>query len=270
MHPRISVSGISTASWSLDDDFRLYAELGVTAIGVWLRKLDGATGGLESAARRVAAEGLRVTNVIGVGPLHLDAPEQWPTHQGRLRAVLDAAATMAADCLVLTTGPAGALTWEDAADALESALAPVLAHARDIGVPVALEHTNSLRVDVGFVHTLADALDLAVRLGTGVCMETNACWAERALGDTVAMGIDRIALVQVSDFVVGTLSTPNRAVPGDGDIPFARILAQLLQAGYSGVFDLELIGPRIEEEGYASALRRSVDALGLLLDDLGA
>jgi sugar phosphate isomerase/epimerase len=101
-------------------------------------------------------------------------------------------------------------------------------------------------------------------------MEVNACWAERGLAATIAGGIDRIRLVQVSDFAVGTLSTPNRLVPGDGDIPLERILGQLLAAGYDGCFDLELIGPHIEDEGYRSASRRSIDRLGEMLDALGA
>ena len=63
--------------------------------------------------------------------------------------------------------------------------------------------------------------------------------------------------LQVSDFAVGTLSTPNRLVPGDGDIPLRRIVDQLLDAGYEGVFDLELVGPKIEEEGYRGAIARS-------------
>ena len=85
--------------------------------------------------------------------------------------------------MVLTTGPAGALTWEDAADALEQALAAgARRRPRRAGIPFALEHTNSLRVDVGFVHTLRDAVDLARRLDIGVCMEINACWAERGPG----------------------------------------------------------------------------------------
>ena len=120
-----------------------------------------------------------------------------------------------------------------------------------------LEHTNSLRVDVSFVHTLRDAIDLARRLDIFVCMEINACWAERGLSRTIVEGIDRIGIVQVSDFAVGTLSTPNRLVPGDGDIPLRRIVDQLLDAGYEGVFDLELVGPKIEEEGYRSAIERS-------------
>ena len=127
-----------------------------------------------------------------------------------------------------------------------------------------------MRVDVGFVHSLRDVVDLARRLGTGVCMEVNACWAERGLADTIARSIDVIRLVQVSDFAIGTLATPDRLVPGDGDIPLARILGQVLEAGYAGVFDLELIGPKIDAEGYESAVPRAVAALGALLDDLGA
>ena len=34
--------------------------------------------------------------------------------------------------------------------------------------------------------------------------------------------------------------------------------------------DLELIGPRIDAEGYASAVPRAVDRLGSMLADLGA
>jgi sugar phosphate isomerase/epimerase len=74
----------------------------------------------------------------------------------------------------------------------------------------------------------------------------------------------------VSDFAIGTLSTPNRLVPGDGDIPLERVLGQILAAGYRGCFDLELIGPRIDDEGYESACTRAVANLGTLLTDLGA
>lgn len=101
-------------------------------------------------------------------------------------------------------------------------------------------------------------------------MEVNACWAERGLAGTIAAGVDRLRLVQVSDFAVGTLSTPNRLVPGDGDIPLERIVGDVLSAGYAGCFDLELVGPRIDEEGYEPACRRSVDRLTAMLTALGA
>ena len=101
-------------------------------------------------------------------------------------------------------------------------------------------------------------------------MELNACWAERALATTIRDGIDRIRLVQVSDFKVGTIASSQRLVPGDGDMPIARILGTVIDAGYAGVFDLELIGAAITSEGYDAAVPRAVEALGALLTRLGA
>lgn len=266
MHPRISLSAISSFDWSIDEDLAFWSEAGITNVGVSAAKLERA--GWEVGARRVADAGVRVTNLIGLGSFRLDDPDRWPGQRERVHRVLAAATTVGAECVVLTTGPAGRLAWEDAADSLEEALAPVLADARARSIPVALEHTHSLRVDIGFVHTLRDAVDLARRLGTGVCMEINACWAERGLAATIAAGADAFRLVQASDFAVGTLSTPDRLVPGDGDIPLRRILGEVLAAGYGGCFDLELIGPRIADEGYAAAARRGIERLTELLHDL--
>jgi sugar phosphate isomerase/epimerase len=269
MHSRISVSAMCTSGWDLAQDVEFWLAEGISNVGVSLRKLEVA--GLAVGSARVAEAGLRVTNLLGLG-FDLVERQQWPAHQARLVGAVSAGVTMGADCLVLTTGAARSLPWEGAADALEEAIAPVGVAAAAAGLPLAIEHTNSLRVDVGFVHTLRDVVDLARRLGVGVVMECNACWAERALAATVdaAVAENLIRLVQVSDFLIGTLRTPDRAVPGDGDIPLDRIIGGLLDAGYDGVFDLEIIGPRIEAEGYRSAVGRSVEWLAALLGRLGA
>jgi sugar phosphate isomerase/epimerase len=268
MHARVSLSAISTFGWELDRDLAFYAEAGITNVGISMAKLDRF--GWDDGTARIVESGLRVGNLIGLGPFRLAEPAQWDAQRDRLHHALETATAIGAECMVLTTGPPGPLPWEEAADALELALAPVLTEAKARELPVAIEHTNSLRMDVGFVHTLHDAVDLARRLDIGVCMELNACWAERGLAATIATGIDRIRLVQVSDYAVGTLSTPARLVPGDGDIPIERILSLVLAAGYPGCFDLELIGPRIEEEGYEAATRRAIVSLTDVLDSLGA
>jgi sugar phosphate isomerase/epimerase len=268
VHPRVCVSGISTWGWTLDEELALCASLRVPAIGLSLRKLDAT--GWEAGVAAVRASGLRVANLIGLGPFDLEHPDHWAEQEQRVRAALSTASDLGARCVVLTTGPAGALAWEDAADALEAALTPLVPAFAERGVRLALEHTHSLRVDVGFVHTLRDAVDLASRLGTGVCMEVNACWAERGLASTVrdAVSAGLVELVQVSDFAIGTRATPERLVPGDGDIPLRRILGDVLDAGYPGWFDLELIGPAIEAEGYPSAIARSVRWLSDTLEEL--
>jgi sugar phosphate isomerase/epimerase len=263
MHPRLSVSAICSYKQSIDEDLALWERLGVGRVGLTLAKLEAAD--LAKAARRIAAAELDVTNLIAFGP-RLNDPATWPAHVERLLGAVEAARIVGADALVLTTGPAGQLTWEEAADRLAEFIVPVQA----TNFPLIIEHTNSLRVDVGFVHTLRDMVDLARRLFVGVLCEVNACWAERGLTATIRDGMDVIKLVQVSDFVVGTHDTPNRVVPGDGDIPLRRILGDFITAGYDGAFDLELIGPRIEAEGYETAVGRALAATNELLTSLRA
>ena len=235
-------------------------------IGISYRKLE-ADGDPLAAARRVVDAGLRVTNLLVPGPFDLDHPERWSAQRDRAGLVMDTAVALRPEVVVFTTGPAGQLPWERAADAFEEAMQAILAEAAREEIPVAIEHTNSLRTDVGFVHTLRDAIELGWRLGTGVCMEVNACWAERNLAGTISAGTDSILLVQLSDYAIGTRSTPHRLVPGDGDIPLARIVHQLLDAGYAGVFDIEIVGPAIDDEGYERAIERSIAAVQDLLGD---
>ena len=267
-HPRVCLSMLSQWNWTVDEDLAYFEREGVDVIGVSLAKMqDG--GGWQNYAPRIVDGGYRVANLIGLGPFRLSDPSAWAAQRDRVRDAFDAAEAVDAECIVLTTGPAGQLSWEDAADAATEAFAPLLDDAAARGISIAFEHTNGLRVDIGFLHTLRDAIDFARSVGVGVCMEINACWAERGLAETITAGADLLRLVQVSDYAVGTLSTPNRLVPGDGDVPLDRILADVLAAGYDGCFDLELIGPRIDEEGYESASLRSIANLTEMLGALG-
>ena len=267
MHPRVSVSAVCTRNWTFDEDLAFYAKAGITNVGLSWAKLEGAE--TVEAVARVRDAGLRVTNILAMAGHVLDEPGTWPAANRRVEGALEVAAATGAGCVVMTSGRPGSLSWEAAAEAWEAAVAPLATRAQELGVVLALEHTNSLRVDLSFVHTLGDALDLAGRLDMGVCMECNVCWMERGVEETIAANVGRLALVQVSDFVVGTFATPDRVVPGDGDIPLGRMLGALVDAGYRGVFDLEVIGPRIDAEGYERAIPRGVAALEDLLAAAG-
>ena len=88
------------------------------------------------------------------------------------------------------------------------------------------------------------------------------CWMERDCEDTVRRAGARIAVVQFSDAVFGTTEQPSpggRVVPGDGDLALDAFIEAALDAGYTGAFELEVVGPAIEAEGHAAALRRAVD-----------
>jgi sugar phosphate isomerase/epimerase len=168
------------------------------------------------------------------------------------------------------SGGANGAPWSEAAAAFADTIAPHAALARERGVRLAVEPTNPLRADLSFVFTLRDAVDLARASDIDVVLDVSSCWYERDLEAVVRDNIDRLALVQISDFVLGTLDTPNRAAIGDGDVPLQRLLAMVIEAGYDGAFDLEILGPRIEEEGYASAIQRSVSRASAILEGLHA
>jgi len=268
LHPRVSVSGVSTIGWSLDQDIDFWGSSGIRLVGVLLHKL--APFGLEAAVERLAAADIRVSNLVGPMGLSVGDPGRWEAEQAVLIGAVDDAVALGSPCVCTLPGPPGPLDSDAARRAFATAVAPVRDYAAGQGVAIAVEHVNALRRDIGFVHTLGDAVDMAAETGTSICVELNNAWVEMHLHETFTRGVDAFALVQVSDFVVGTTDVPNRAVPGDGDINIERLLGALLDAGYDGPFDLELIGPRIETEGYGPAVRRGVAWLSDTLDRLGA
>src|SRR3954447_6361917 len=149
MHPRVCVSAISTYRSTLAEDLQFWRRHGIDRDGVSVAKLEafGWDAGVALVGEAVA-DGLDVANLIGLGPFALSDPPRWRAQRERLHRAFDASVALDAGCLVFTTGPAGPLSWEEAADALEAALAPVSQDANARGITFAVEHTNSLRVDV--------------------------------------------------------------------------------------------------------------------------
>ena len=263
MHPQLSVSALSSMSLSFDEDLDLWAELDVRTVGLFLDKLEAV--GLDTAVDRIVERQLSVSSVACRG-FTLTEPAGWDERRAALDAAVDAAAAVQASCLFVTAGPPGPLGFDDSVAALAAALGPVRDRAATLAVALAVEHTNPLRRDVGFVHTLRDMVEVARSLDVGVVVELTNCWSERSLDQTIVEGVDTFRLVQASDYQVGTVCATERAVPGDGDIPLASLLGLLRRAGYRGFVELEMLGPRIEAEGYPPAITRAIRALEPMLE----
>jgi sugar phosphate isomerase/epimerase len=185
--------------------------------------------------------------------------------RGQLEGVLKAAETLGARSVYMLTGGHGALPWEQAAERFCEAIAPCVAQARDAGVKLAIEPASPLHCDLHIAHNLRDTVQLAEMAGIGVCMDIFACWTEAGLETTVKRAGPRLDLVQISDYALGDRAYPCRAVMGEGDIPLEQILGWILDAGYAEGFDLELLGPRIDQAGRVEACRRSADWMGRFL-----
>ncbi len=194
----------------------------------------------------------------------------WDAERAKLSRVIETVAALGGRSIYMMTGGHGPMSWEDAAQAFSAGIAPCVAQAKAAGVQLMIETASPLYADAHLPHSLRDTVTLAEMAGIGVCVDIYACWTEAGLKETIARAVPRCGLVQICDYVYGDRALPSRAVPGDGDIPLRQIVGWLLEAGYEGAFDLELIGPRIDAEGHLEAARRSAAKVGELLIELGA
>jgi sugar phosphate isomerase/epimerase len=253
--PRFSLSEVTTLRWALEEDLDAYVAAAVPAIGVSLLKLKAA--GMTRGLRLVRDSGLAVSCVTSSGPIPLDDIARGARALDEAREHLGAAAELGAACLMLLPGAAPGLPWEEAARRAQAHVEALCDDARRLGVRLALEPVSQLRMDLCFLHSFHDALDFADTIGApevGVVLELNNAWIERHLDSNIRRRTGRIAVVQVSDFQVGTLRASERVMIGDGDIPLRRLVHALADAGYDGWYDLEMLGPAIDAAGYAQVV----------------
>jgi sugar phosphate isomerase/epimerase len=256
---KYAISQICSMSWDLARDVQHYASVGARAITVVHGKLRAY--GVERGRKLLAASGLEVAAYASLGPFPLHERERWETELETCRREIGIAAELGAPLVEMLTGPGRGHPYDETEAAFLAFLERLLPIAERAGVVLAFENNHALRVDIGFIHLLHDALDLAEKVGSPrlrVCAEINNAWIERFLYRDLAERSHLIGIVQVNDFAEGTLTTPERVPPGDGIIPLRRILGALDRAGYSGFLELELVGPEIERMGYEEAIRRSM------------
>ncbi|MFC0206141.1 sugar phosphate isomerase/epimerase family protein [Novosphingobium soli] len=270
MHPRVSLHQVALIDAPTGDFAAFCAELGLRHCTLATPRLLRDEGELAAACAAVEAGRLAVGCINHPFALHPDLErDRGQAAEGLLRAIA-MAGRLGAPAIYLLTGGRGGLSWDAAAERFAHLLAPCRAAATEAGVALLVENASPLNADIHIAHTLPDATRLARIAGTGVCIELHACWTEAGLRDNLADAMPLAGLVQVSDYVLGDRTSPCRAVPGDGAIPLEAILRDVLDLGYTGLFDLELVGPRIADEGPRAACTRAARVLSDMLDRLGA
>ena len=269
MHERLSVHSICFPGTGLRELAGYWRELGAQRVSLVSHQLFEE--GLPAAREALESSDCKLESITHpfLPGRHLEPREEsWREARDTLSRLIQSAQTLGARSIYMLTGGHGSLTWEAAADVFGMAIAPCVSQARDAGVALMVENSAAAYADVHIAHTLRDAVTLADLAGVGVCIDLFACWTEAGLRESILRAMPGCRLIQVSDYVYGDRSLPARAVPGDGAIPIRQILGWALEAGYTGAFDLELIGPRIDTEGRLAAVHRSAQILGEMLKEL--
>jgi sugar phosphate isomerase/epimerase len=269
MHPRVCLHQVAFVDQSTTAFIEHCRAIGVgpmTLVTPLLMK----PGGLEEAQAALAAGGPYAHTINHPFATFPDLAGDGDLTVERLIEAIGMAATLGAPNIYLVTGGRGPLSWEDAAHRFSRLVARCLNEARARNVQLLVETASDFNVDIHIAHTLADTIRLAEMADIGLCLELHACWFEAGLREKFMRAASFTHLVQVSDYVLGDRSAPCRAVPGDGVIPLEQLIGDVLDTGYSGVFDLELVGPRIQAEGAAAATTRAAEKLSEILTKLGA
>jgi len=268
LHPRIAVSGLCFPALSAVESVEMVAGLGVAKTSMTSTKL------LESGAEAVVGacrqHGVEVVTTTALARFDLSPGADVTQQTQRAREDIDQAAVVGATSVYTITGPRAHADWADNADAYARLAGNLVDYAAERNIALAVEPTNWLYADLSFVHSFHDSIAFASRTGMRVCLDVFHVWTESELRQDIKNHVDLICHVQLSDMERGARSLPCRAIPGDGDVPIRAIVRWLLDAGYEGVFDLELSGPSIDKLGHREAAGRSAIWLDALLAELGA
>jgi sugar phosphate isomerase/epimerase len=261
------MSEVTTFRWSFEEDVRRYCEAGYDAIGVWRQKLSDF--GEEDGVDLLAESGLSVTNLLWAGGFtgsdgrSLDDAIDDAAHAIRL------AGAMNAGCLVVYTGGRNNHTFRHAERLFRTAIDQLLGFAEAADVTLAIEPMHpACAVDWTFLTDLESTMAL---------VESFASEHLKMVFDAYHFGHDRAVLANLKEIVpftalvqLGDRSSAHnidhdRCPLGQGVVPLPQIVNQLLEAGYEGDFDVELVGPEIGLSDYDKLLSTSRQALGTWL-----
>lgn len=265
-NPRLSVDSMCTFAWPFEQELALWKELGVRHAGLLINKVDDDP---DRKLKQLDEAGIRIATLI-VGGFNLADRSSWEATRETHRQAIDMVAAYRGRSIYFTSGRTVRCDWEEDFDLLSEAVAPTVTYARERGVIAALEPTT--RSSSSFVTTLADAIDVAERTGLGIVADFANVWTERGLAQTIRRAAPHIALWQIDDVIIGTSARPSpggRVHVGEGELPLQRMMREVLDSGYEGPFDLEVVAPDFTRPIDEGELRRGIAAASKLLDDLG-
>jgi len=242
----LSLNQATTKYWTLEETVRGCVAAGIPGIGVWRDRLDEI--GVDAAARLLANSGLRVTSLCRGG--------FFTTGDGAAadnRQAVDESAAIGSPVLVLVCGglPARSRDLVGARGRVRDGIADLVPYAAAAGVQLAIEPMHPMFCsDRGVVSTLGQALDLAAEFPAdqvGVVVDSYHVWWDPDVQRQIARAADRIALVQVSDWITplpaGALL--GRGHIGDGHIDNRGLVEAAGRAGYDGFVEVEIFNEDI-------------------------
>jgi sugar phosphate isomerase/epimerase len=256
---QLSINELTTYRWSFEEDVDRLAASGIFTIGVWRQKLSDF--GEEKGIELLSDKGLRVSSLSWAGGFTGSDGRSFKESVSDALDAVRLAAAMRAASLIVYSGARGGHTSNHARRLLKTALAEVLPVAAECGVTLAVEPMHAgCASDCTFLTSLKEAVELAEEVASPrlkIAFDSYHVGFEPGLLASLPAIVPHIGLVQLGDAKQPPLGEQNRCRLGDGIIPVASIVETLVDCGYCGFFEVELIGEDVESSDYFELLTHS-------------
>lgn len=262
---RLSVSEVSTYSWTFEEDVLSYQQQGFDAIGIWRPKL--AEYGEEKGFELLKEQGLNISSLHWIGGFTGSDGRSYrdSLHDGF--DTIQLAADIGAETVVVLAGGRGGHTENHARRILRNALEELSEAAQAVGVQLAVEPLHAgCSGDWSFLNTVPECLDIITEINNphlGIVFDCYHLAQDRSVIASMKSIVPHVRLVQLGDARHAPLGEQNRCLLGHGRIPLAKLISQFEEFGYRGYYEIEVTGRDVEHLKYEQILgqARTVTAL---------
>jgi sugar phosphate isomerase/epimerase len=255
----LSMNELTTFRWSLDEDVERYQHAGYHSIGVWRQKL--ADGEEERGVDLLNASGLIVSNLQWAGGFTGSDGRAISESIDDAAQAIRLAAALRAGCLVVYSGGRNNHTYRHAGRLLRTALDELLPLAEAVEVPLALEPMHPrCAADWTFLTDLDSVVSLIDEFQSNylkIAYDTYHFPIGAAERSSLSGLTPYIGIVHLADRRSPPSVEQERCPLGYGRVPLAEIVTTLLDAGYTGAFDVKLLGTEIGRNDYWTLLDQS-------------
>lgn len=222
---------------------------GITAVSPWRDHY--ADIGVQRAASALRERSITVNTLCrmtGFGPA--DDSSSWQKAIDDARRVIDEAAALGAVSITLTGGGVASSggSIQDARQRILEGIQTILPEARAAGVLLAIEPLHPMcAADRGAISSIKQACAMATAAGQGAMVMIDAynTWWDPEIETSVANAARLICGFQVSDWLVPTTDLAfDRGMMGDGVIDLRRVRRMVIDAGYEGPVEVEILSNR--------------------------
>jgi sugar phosphate isomerase/epimerase len=255
----LSINQMTTFRRSFEEDLERYRAAGISAIGVWRRKLSDY--GEQRGVALIRQSGLAVSNLLWAGGFTGSDGRSYHESIADAREAIRLAHALSAGCLVVYSGGRNRHTQKHVRRLFAGALRELLPLAEELGVVLAVEPMHpGCAEDWTFITTLDEAVSLVRGLNSPhlkLVFDTYHLGFDPRIVEQIPHVAEHIAIVHLADGRQPPEHEQNRYSLGEGTLPLDAIVQSLKQSGYQGYYDVELIGEAVENQSYCDLLRHS-------------